>query len=209
MISKKMLRKNSLLYAVIDSGVAGRRFRRTIEGALRGGADIIQLRDKKGSFKRMLSEAWTMKAAAAKRRVPFIINDRVELALAVGADGLHIGQGDIDISLAMRLLPKNKIVGVSVGNLKQAKKAVEEGADYLGAGPVFHTPIKKKVRQRGIAILKAVKRLGVSFFAIGGVDPVNIRRLTKIGVKRIAVIRAINEVKDPCVATRRLKEEII
>jgi thiamine-phosphate pyrophosphorylase len=141
--------------------------------------------------------------------VPFIINDRVELALAVGADGLHIGQGDIDISLAMRLLPKNKIVGVSVGNLKQAKKAVEEGADYLGAGPVFHTPIKKKVRQRGIAILKAVKRLGVSFFAIGGVDPVNIRRLTKIGVKRIAVIRAINEVKDPCVATRRLKEEII
>lgn len=174
--------------------------------ALEAGADMLQLRDKSSAFAVALRRAKALKALAAGYGVPLIMNDRLDVAVAAGCDGLHVGRGDIDISLARRSLKKGAIVGVSAKTVAEARDAKKKSADYLGMGPVFETPIKRGQKPKGTVLLKAVRRLGIPVFAIGGIDRGNAALLARQGFKRIAVIRAVCAAKDPYGATRRLKK---
>ena len=174
--------------------------------AVHGGADILQLRAKKLPFKMALRLAKTIQGIARRHNALFIINDRIDIAASIACDGLHIGQGDIDISLARKLLHKETIVGVSVKNISQALLAKGSGADYLGIGPVFKTPIKADTRPRGVGLLKAVKHLGIPSFAIGGINIKNIQQLVRQGVTKVAVIRAVCAAADPYREAKRLKD---
>lgn len=209
MPSKKGLSKGPHLYAIIDRGLTGNKILKTAEMALSAGADMLQLRDKSSSQKEIFKTARVIKIIAKRYGVPFIINDRLDVAIAVDADGLHIGQGDIRISLAKKFMKKGKLVGVTVKNIKQAVRAKREGASYIGVGPIFKTPIKSGVKPKGFALLNEVKRLNIPFFAIGGIDCENIYKLAKMGFKNIAAIRAICQARDPYAAVRNLKEAII
>jgi len=177
--------------------------------AIRGGADMIQLRDKRSPVPEVMKKAKALAAICRRRNVPLIINDRVEVAAAVDADGVHIGQGDLGVAAAKRLLGPGKIVGVSITNIAQAKRAKLEGASYVGAGPVFGTPIKPGRPAKGIALLEEVARLGIPLLAIGGLDSRNVRGLTERGIRSIAVIRAVCSARDKFAATKRLKEALI
>jgi len=176
--------------------------------ALEAGADMLQLRDKSSAFAAALRRAKALKALAAPYGAPVIMNDRLDVAVAAGCDGLHIGRGDIDISLARKFFKKGAIVGVSAKTVAQAREAKKKGADYLGMGPIFKTPIKRDQKPKGSALLRAVRRLGIPVFAIGGIDRGNAAQLARQGFKKIAVIRAVCAAKDPYRATRRLKEAL-
>lgn len=209
MISKKNLLKGSHLYAIVDRDIVGNKILKIAESAASAGADMLQLRDKSSSLKEILRTARAIKIIAKRYGVPFIINDRLDVAVAVDADGLHIGRGDIRIGLAKKFMKKGDIIGVTVRNIKQAIRAKREGASYIGAGPIFKTPIKKGVEPKGFALLDEVKRLNIPCFAIGGIGRENIYKLAGAGFKNIAAIRAICGARDPYTAVRNLKEAII
>lgn len=209
MILKKNLLRESHLYAIIDRDVAGNKILKIAKSAASAGADIIQLRDKSSSLKDVLKTAKAIKTIAKRYGIPLIINDRLDIALAVDADGLHIGQGDIGIRIAKKLLKKNSLIGVTVKNLKQALRAKAEGATYLGVGPVFRTPIKGDISPKGFRLLERVRGLNMPFFAIGGIDRKNIAELAGSGFKNVAVIRAISKAKNPHMAASFLKKAIL
>jgi thiamine-phosphate pyrophosphorylase len=209
MKSKKRLLRSSRLYAIFDEGASDEEeILRAAAGALKGGADIIQLRSKSHQPKTLIRLASRMGRLAKRYGAPFIVNDHVELALAADADGCHIGQGDINLSLARRLLGR-KMIGVSCSNMKEAAAAERQDADYLGIGPVFRTPIKRGKTPRGVPFLKRMKRLKVPFFAIGGITMKNIYLLRKAGIRRVAVIRAISGSRDSRRAASALKEALL
>lgn len=194
------------IYVIVDRAfIKGDRIFKWVARALSGGASMIQFRDKTSSTNEIIETAKALKRMTKRYSVPFIINDRLDVALAVGADGLHIGQGDVDISLAKRLMGRKRLIGVTIKNLVQAYTAKRKGADYLGVGPVFTTPIKVNVKPKGLKLLGEIKKLNVPFFAIGGIDCANISKLVEKGFKNVAVIRAICEAKDPYAATHRMK----
>ena len=209
MILKKKLSKKSGLYAILDREILGKEeILDVAKKVIRGGADIIQLRDKKSPTDEAIETASAIKAIAKKYGVPFVINDRIDVALAVNADGLHIGQGDINIGLAKKIMGKGSILGVSAGNIKQARFAKDAGADYLGAGPIFKTPVKKHKWPRGLKLLEDMRPLDIPVFAIGGINLNNIKRLIKKGFKNVAVIRVICNSENPFLSTKRLKEAL-
>jgi thiamine-phosphate pyrophosphorylase len=210
MTSRRRLLKRSRLYVILDSGLLPPdRLVAVADDAARGGADILQLRVKDAPFRTARVLAGKVRAVARRHRALFIMNDRLDLALAAGCDGLHIGQGDIDIALAKRFLEKGAIIGVSITNSEQALKAGKDGADYLGVGPIFKTPIKPGSRPKGMRLLDAVKRLAIPIFAIGGIDRGKIALLRDSGFDRVAVIRAVCGARDPYRETKKLKEALI
>lgn len=170
---------------------------------------MIQLRDKRSGVPRMIKKAASIAAMCRRNGVRFIVNDRAEVAAAVNADGVHLGQGDLGIAAARKLLGRGKLIGISVTDLAQARKARDEGASYLGAGPVFGTPLKPDRKARGVRFAASVSRLGLPFFAIGGIGPTNVSRLTERGIRSIAVIRAVCSASDKRAATSILKEALI
>lgn len=209
MISKRRLLEGSCLYAILDKDFSGKRnISKICKSALSGGASLIQLRDKYSSAKEMIKTAKTLKAMARKHKALFIVNDRLDVALAVGADGVHIGQGDLDVSIARRLMGRDAVIGVSVGSVKEAKRAKAEGASYIGAGPIFKTPIKGSKPAKGIKLLARLKGIGIPTFAIGGINRKNIRSLTSKGFNKVAVIRDICKASDAFLAACRLREAL-
>lgn len=208
MRSKEKFLQRSKLCVIIDRDILTREEAlNTSRAAVKGGADMIQLRCKG------LDTVEAVKTAKAIRRITlrradFIVNDRLEIAAASGADGLHIGKGDVDIKLARRFLGQKKIVGVSASGFKEALRAKKSSATYLGAGPVFKTPIKQGKRPGGLRLLDDIRKLNIPFFAIGGIDERNIKKLTSRGFKSVAVIRAVSDSSDPFLAVRRLKEAL-
>jgi len=209
MISKRRLLEESYLYAVLDKDFSRQEnISKICEHALSGGASLIQLRDKTSSVKEIISTAKIIKAMAKKYKALFIVNDRLDAALAVGADGIHIGQGDFDISLARKLMGRDAVIGVSVGSVKEAKRAKAQGADYVGAGPIFKTPIKGGKPAKGIKLLASLKDLGIPTFAIGGINRKNIKSLTSRGFNKVAVIRDICKASDTFSAASRLREAL-
>jgi len=175
---------------------------------LAAGADMLQLRDKSSSIMEILPLAKKLKVLARRYEIPFIINDRLDLALASDSDGLHIGRGDIDLALAKRFMAEDKIIGVSAETTGQAMAAKADGASYLGIGPIFKTPIKKEKSPKGLRMLRGIKKMDIPFFAIGGIDLKNVSSLKKAGIKNIAVIRAVCTARNPYTAAARLKEAI-
>ena len=175
--------------------------------ALDGGADTIQFRAKTGSVQDMINSAEQMKILCSKAGVPLIINDRVDVALAVGADGVHLGQDDFPIPLARKLLGPDAIIGGSAGDIDEALKCLSDGADYIGSGPVYDTNSKPDAGEAiGVKNIRLItKKIFLPIIAIGGVTDMNIIELLDAGVHGVAVISAVCLSDDPEMAARRFR----
>lgn len=196
------------IYVITDEQLApGRTHVDIARAALEGGASVIQLRDKTSRDEYLIEAGREILKLAARATVPFIVNDRLEVALACGADGLHIGQGDMPASEIRRLIP-GKILGVSVATVDEAKRARDDGADYLGVGPIFSTSTKADagapISSCHIPLLKAVS--GLPVVAIGGINANNLIEVARAGADSAAVISAVVCAEDMVDATRSLVE---
>ncbi len=176
------------------------------ELAIAGGADTIQFRQKNGCTRQLIETARQMRETCARAGVAFIVNDRLDVALACGADGVHLGQDDFPIGLARTWLGEEKIIGGSAANLAEALACREQGADYVGFGPVFPTASKDDAGPvSGLETLSEVaRRLGMPVIAIGGIGKKNAAEVMGAGAHGIAVISAVCCQPDPAEATRRL-----
>lgn len=176
--------------------------------AYSGGADIVQLRMKTGCGKEILEQAVIIKKYALRYRKLFIVNDRVDVAMLSDADGVHLGQTDIPIKEARKLLDDGKIIGKTVHNLKEAIAAVDDGADYLGVGSIFATATKEDAKQcLGLETLISIRNaVKVPVMAIGGINMNNITSVIATGVEAVAVVSAVVSEDDITEATRRMKD---
>ena len=207
------LRKKSLhkaeLYLILDRQVNddGRLFEIARE-SIRHGVDIIQLRDKLGNARDTL-RCFQGIRRAVNGRVPVIMNDRVDLAIAALADGVHLGQDDVPVKDARRMLGARAVIGVSCQSYEHARQAQAQGADYIGFGSVFKTLTKPERNPMNLDLLKKVVReISIPVFAIGGITGENISALRAIGVRRFAVCRAICSAGNIKEATIDIKREI-
>jgi thiamine-phosphate pyrophosphorylase len=177
-----------------------------VEAAVRGGADAVQLRHKTLARGELLALARRIRVVASE--VLFIVNDHVDIALLSGADGVHLGADDISIEAARQVAGDRLLIGASASSPGAALAAIDQGADYLGCGASFATPIKttkEVIGPRGVAAVAEAAGNEVPVFAIGGVDESNLAQLTALGVRRACVIRAVAEADDPEQAARRLR----
>lgn len=177
------------------------------ELAIAGGADTIQFREKTGETRQMIRVAEEMSALCKKSGVTFIINDRVDVAIASYADGVHLGQNDFPIPLARKLLGERAIIGGSAATMEEAYKCLSEGADYIGFGPVYFTTSKEDAGPvSGLDLLKEVlKKIPLPIVAIGGITTENTPQVMQTGVHGIAVISAVCCQEDPTEAARCLR----
>ena len=179
--------------------------------ALAGGADMIQLRDKTPDLRTLLPQAREIRALCREHHACFIVNDRVDLALAADADGAHVGQEDLPPEAARRLLGLNRILGVSTHDRAQAEAAVRAGADYIGFGPMFGTGTKETgYSPRGLAFLEEIRAaVPVPILAIGGITLENVADVIRAGATAPAVISAIVAAPDIAAATRAFRAAIL
>ncbi len=176
-----------------------------LKDSVRGEIDIVQLRDKKGSAKEILDFCREI-LKITRHRIPFIVNDRADLAYFSGADGLHLGQDDPDLRFGRKIMGSGRIIGVSCQNLEQAQKAQSQGADYIGFGSVFQTQTKPERQAMHLELLeKVVQKIKIPVFPIGGISRGNIEQLIPLGVTRVAVCRDILLAKSASKAVRILK----
>ncbi len=199
--------KNSLLlYAITDATPNERDLYEKAETALVGGATALQFREKNLHETELLSRAVKLKALCRKYSVPFIVNDNVDLAAEINADGVHVGQGDMPAADVRRIIGGDKLLGVSVQTVSQAIRACEQGADYLGVGAVFPTSSKSDAAEVPLPVLKDICRsVSIPVVAIGGICEDNAALLAGSGICGIAVISAIFSADDVAAATARLK----
>lgn len=195
-----------LLYAVTDSSwLNGRSLAQDVEDVLKAGATFIQLREKNANYDQMLKLAKEIKALTDKYHVPFVIDDNIDVAVAVDADGVHVGQSDTEAKKAREILGENKIVGVSAGNLKEALEAEKNGADYIGIGAMFPTDTKKDHTDITFEEAKKItESVNIPVVAIGGINKNNILQLKGTGVDGVAVISAIFAQDDRYKAAKEL-----
>ena len=193
------------LYAIIDTqALQGRSHLEITRQVIRSGAKIIQLRDKITIKKDLLPIAQALKNLCAEKDALFIMNDNLDIALAVGADGLHIGQEDLPVKVARKLAPIDMLIGCSVFNAEQAQQAVTDGADYVAVGAIFPTPSKDTI-VLGLGALRRIKKaVSVPVVAIGGINVKNVAAVKKDGADSFAVISAILGTAAPEKATREL-----
>ena len=179
MINKEKLKKDLKLYLVTDSEILkDRDFYKCIEDAIKSGVTMVQLREKNTDGKEFLEKAIKLRELTNKYNVTFVINDRIDIAMLVDADGVHIGQSDIDAVSARKLLGDNKIIGVSARNLQEAKIAKENGADYLGIGAMFSTSTKSDAKLVSFNTLEEIiKEVNLPFVLIGGITLDNVKKL--------------------------------
>ncbi len=187
--SREMMR----LYAVTDrSWLNGQTLYEQVEQALKGGVTLVQLREKGLGAEQFLQEARQIQQLCRRFGVPLIINDSIEVALAVDADGLHLGQDDANAAQARHLLGKDKIIGVSAHNVQEALQAVQDGADYLGSGAVFGSGTKTNVSTLPMQTLREIcSAVPIPVVAIGGITEQNIQQLSGSGIAGAAVVSAI------------------
>jgi thiamine-phosphate pyrophosphorylase len=197
------------VYLVTDRELA--RGRTTLEiaaAAIRGGVSCIQLREKTCSTREFIDEALAIRSLLARHEIPLIINDRVDVALAVKADGIHLGQKDMPCSMARQLIPESMIVGISVESLDDAIAAQKDGADYLGVSPIYSTPTKTDTAQPlGLEGLRSIRsEVDLPLVGIGGLNADNAEAVIHNGADGVAVVSAIVAADDPEAATRALSE---
>ncbi len=203
-------KKDLLLYAVTDRRWLGsRRLADQVEEALKGGVTFVQLREKDLDEERFLEEAREIKELCGRYQVPFVINDNVDIAQAVDADGVHVGQSDMEAGDVRARLGQDKIIGVSAQTVEQALLAESRGADYLGVGAVFATGSKADASEVDHETVKAIcQAVHIPVIAIGGITGENVGALTGTGVCGVAVISAIFAQEDVEEGTRKLKEAV-
>ncbi len=189
----KFSRETLKLYLVTDRRWLGSRdFVETVEEAIDNGVTLVQLREKNLDYGEFLELAKDLKEVCQKHGVPFLINDNIKVAKEVDADGLHIGQGDMALEEARQILGEDKIIGLSCGNLEEARKAKRDGADYIGVGSVFSTGSKKDAKNIGLEGLEEIAReVDLPIVAIGGINKDNILELAAFDIDGVALISAI------------------
>nr|WP_283767092.1 thiamine phosphate synthase [Roseofilum capinflatum] len=181
-----------------------------VEAALQGGLKLIQYRDKNTEDGERFALAQSLRQLCDRYGALFLINDRIDLALAVDADGVHLGQQDLPIAVARELLGPQKIIGRSTTNPEEMKRAIAEGADYVGVGPVFATPTKPNKAAAGYEYVRyAAQHCPIPWFAIGGIDVNNFNEVLESGAHRIAVVRAIMEAEQPTLVTQYFLSQLV
>lgn len=196
------------LYVIISSNLAKKPILETLQDVIQGGADAIQLREKMMSDNEFFALAKEFKKITSGTKTIFMVNDRAEIAKKVDADGLHIGQSDISVRNARRIIGYNKILGVSTHTIAQARRAQREGADYIGVGPIFYTETKSHEPPVGLDYLKQVKKeIAIPFVAIGAITLENLNEVLNAGGSRIAVCSAIIGSDNIIQATRSFKAQ--
>lgn len=200
-------KQDLLLYAVTDrTWLGGHTLAWQVEQSLKGGATMVQIREKHLDRDAFRAEALELKELCRRYRVPLIVNDDVELALEIGADGVHVGQEDLEAGRARALLGPDKILGVSAHSVEEALRAQEAGADYLGAGAVFPTGTKDNVGALPYERLKDIcAAVDIPVVAIGGIGTQNISRLAGSGICGVAVVSALYAQPDIQAAARTLR----
>lgn len=195
------------VYLVTDEGcLNGRSLLECVESALKGGVTLVQYRLKNGDGGKMYNEAIKLKALCDKYSVPLIINDRLDIAMAVKAAGVHLGQDDLPCSVARSILGNDYIIGVSAHNPQEAIKAVDDGADYLGCGAVFGSATKTNVSEMGLTNLKAIRKaVNVPMVGIGGVNSSNYSLVRQTGAEGAAIISGILAADDIEAEVRKFK----
>ena len=171
-----------------------------------GGATMVQFRDKNAGTREILDAAFEIRDLAKRAGIPFIVNDRIDIAMAVGSDGVHLGQEDMPIDVARRILGQSRIIGISATNLEEAIEAQRQGADYLGVGPIFATPSKEDAAEPmgPVGLAEIRKQVRIPIVAIGGITEENAGEVMAAGADGIAVISAIAGASDIKEATCRL-----
>lgn len=210
----RFCREQLLVYAVTDRAWTGRlTLGEQVEEALKGGVTMVQLREKElddrnsGNYGEILREARKIREITRRYQVPLIINDHLKLALDCGADGLHVGQDDMKASKARKLLGPDLILGVTAKTVEQARKAQEDGADYLGSGAVFGTATKADARPMTIETFNDICRsVTIPVVAIGGICLDNIKQLAASRAAGAAIVSGIFAAPDICERARLLKE---
>jgi thiamine-phosphate pyrophosphorylase len=207
------------------------------EEAILGGADMVQLRVKDWMDRKIMDIGEKLREITSNHKVLLVVNDRLDIALALGADGVHLGQEDIPLTLAEKLLrweiagasiyergqkqklqkggphirrhPVTRFIGISTHSLSEAIKAEKEGADYISVGPIFPTPSKPDLKPIGLKVISQVReKVSTPFFAIGGIDQVNVGEVIRAGAERIAVIHAVCGAKNVRKAAQEMKRKI-
>lgn len=181
------------LYFITDRGLSKRGIMDDVGSAIRAGVRIVQYREKELPVKRMTEEAAEIRKLCKANDVVFIVNDRPDVALASGADGVHIGPDDMSLQRARKIMGKDRIIGVSAGTLEEAKRLEKEGADYVGIGPVFETSTKKDAgKPTGVGLLKDIgEAVRIPFLGIGGITRGNLEDVLNAGCRRVCMISAI------------------
>ena len=200
------------LYLVTDRDlVRGRSVVEVVRSAVDGGVTAVQIREKDLEAAAFLNEAAEVKKVLLGRGVPLFVNDRADIALAAGADGLHVGQTDLQAATARRLIGPEMLLGVSVSTEDEARKALADGADYVSVSPVFLTPTKPDADAAvGLAGIRRIRRAvgTAAVLAIGGIDTTNARSIVTAGSDGVSVVSAIMSADDPRTASRALRREV-
>lgn len=193
------------LYLVTDNSDDEEKFLKTIEEAILGGVTVVQIREKTADTLDFYNLALKVKEITTKYDVDLIINDRVDVALAIDADGVHVGQSDMPCDVTRRLIGEDKILGVSAATIEEAKKAEKDGADYIGTGAVFPTATKDdapSITKKDLADI--VKSINIPVVAIGGITLENASELTDTGISGLSVVSAIMGADNPKKASEEL-----
>jgi thiamine-phosphate pyrophosphorylase len=197
------------LYVLVTGGTCASSLDWTIAQAAAGGAEIIQLREKSRSDKELLIRARDVRLWTRQAGVLFIVNDRPDIARLVEADGVHLGQDDLPVKDARRIVGPDALVGVSTHTLEQVRRAVLDGADYIGIGPVFPSRTKEFAEFPGLEFVRAASaETSLPAFALGGIGPENVARVVATGARRVAVSTAVVASDEPQRAARRLREAL-
>ncbi|NPA14773.1 MAG: thiamine phosphate synthase [Aquificae bacterium] len=199
------------LYLITDDGyLEGRDLAATIEQAIAGGVTVVQYRSKgRKTTREMFEELKILREITKKHSVPLIVNDRVDLALAVDADGVHIGQDDLPPEVVRQILGEDKIIGISTHSLEEIEKANDQPVDYIAFGSIYRTPTKEKPIVVGIELLKEAKKIAKKpLVAIGGIMPYNVDEVIKAGADGVAVISAILGFQDVKKAAESMRRAI-
>ena len=206
-----MKKLDTTLYFITDSTtVPEKRFLPVVDAACKGGATLIQLREKDKSTREYLKLAEATHEVTLRYGIPLIIDDRVDVALAIGAEGVHVGQSDMPVHLARKLMGPDKIVGATAKTVPQALEAYEQGADYLGCGAIYPTTTHVKTVITPVETLKdVVKAVPIPVNAIGGLNKDNLFVLKGSGIAGVCAVSAIMKAADPETAARELKQAFL
>ena len=213
-MTEDAIKNAMLLYAVTDRAwTKGRTLLEQIEDALEGGVTCIQLREKELDDAAFFDEAIKVKALCQKYKVPFIVNDSVEVAVKAGADGVHVGQDDLPLCEVRKMCGKDMIIGVSAQTVAQALEAEQNGADYLGVGAVFPTSTKKDADAVSLETLKEIcSSVSIPVVAIGGISKANMAELKGSGIAGVALVSAIfaaEDIKAECCVLKKAAMELL
>ncbi|MCS7034751.1 MAG: thiamine phosphate synthase [Phycisphaerae bacterium] len=198
------------MYVIVTEKLCRRAWQEVVEAAIAGGADCVQLREKELCGAELLIRARQLVQMCRRHGVLSIINDRPDIALLSGADGVHVGQDDLPAAEARKIIGHHRIVGVSTHDLSQAQAAERDGADYIGVGPVFHSTTKPRPILPGLEFARAAaSQVKIPSVAIAGINPDNLRQVLETGIRAVAISSAILASDDPADLTRKIKNQML